>query len=118
MKTQFRQQSLRLRVDEDELARLLAGATVANALQFGDGAGWSLALRLYAGAARVSATAGDCHVALPLDAVRELQARLPSREGLCFELPTGSGGMQLQLDVDVRDSVRRRGPVRQVKPVA
>ncbi|SBV37483.1 conserved hypothetical protein [uncultured Stenotrophomonas sp.] len=118
MKTQFRQQSLRLRVDEDELARLLAGETVTNALQLGDGAGWSLALRLHADDARLSATAGDCHVTLPLDAVRELQARLPSREGLCFDLPAGSGGVQLQLDVDVRDSMRRRGPSRQVKPAA
>lgn len=118
MKIQFRQQSLRLRVDEDELARLLAGETVTDTLRLGDGAGWSLALRLNAGAAVISATAGDCQVALPIDAVRELQARLPSREGICFESSTGSDSVRLQLDVDVRDSMRRRDAVRPVKPSA
>lgn len=118
MKVQFQQQSLRLRVDEDELARLLAGETVTDTLRLGTGAGWSLALRLNAGAAVISATAGDCQVALPIDAVRELQARLPSREGVCFESSAGSHSVRLQLDVDVRDSMRRRNAVRPLKPSA
>lgn len=49
MKVQLQQQSMRLRVDEEELARLLAGESVENLTRFGGSGGWGAALSLHAG---------------------------------------------------------------------
>ncbi len=68
MKVQLQDQSVRLRLDEAELAR---------------------------------------------PAVEALAGRLPCRDGLPFEIALEDGSqLQLQFDVDVRDSVRQRGVTR------
>lgn len=108
MRVQQQGQTLRLRIDEAELATLLAGGTVENATRWPDGRNehQQLALAVQHGWRR----SGDgwC-VELADAAVRELAARLPSRDGLSFELVAPDGGtLEVLFDVDVRDSVRQR----------
>jgi len=111
MKLQIEGQHLRVRIDEDELAQLLAGDVVDAQSYFADAfaIGFELAL-IDADEARFSGQAGAWRIELPQVAVREHVDRLPTREGLCFTLPANNGKDELTLlfDVDVRDSVRRR----------
>ena len=102
MRVQQRQQSLRLRIDESELARLLVGETVENAMRWPDGRVevQRVALTEAAGWLR---TDDGWRVQLPQAEVRALAARLPSRDGLAFALD----GLDVAFDVDVRDSARR-----------
>jgi len=102
MRVQQRQQSLRLRIDEAELARLLAGEAVENAMRWPDGRVevQRVALTEAAGWLR---TDDGWRVQLPQAEVRALAARLPSRDGLAFALD----GLDVAFDVDVRDSARR-----------
>ena len=108
MRVQLQGQALRLRIDEAELATLLAGGVVENATRWPDGRDerQQLALAMQHGWRR-----GDdgWHMELADAAVRELAACLPSRDGLSFELTApGGGALKVLFDVDVRDSVRQR----------
>ena len=49
MKVQLQRQAVRLRVDEEELAQLLAGESVENLTRFGGDRGWGMVLSLHAG---------------------------------------------------------------------
>lgn len=119
MKIQIQQQSVRIRVDEAELARLLAGEPVGNHTVLGDGLTWSQQLRLGTSQTpRLDGQGQHLRVLLPHAAVLEYSQRLPCREGLAFALATGSVPLQLQFDVDVRDSVRERGPRRRAENVS
>jgi hypothetical protein len=111
MKWQIDGQKLRLRIDEDELAILLAGGMLETRTQFATAFALRGALRLTPGAdAALSGAADAWRIDLPDAAVRGHAARLPTREGLRFALPGKDDGDTLELlfDVDVRDSVRRR----------
>ncbi|MCU1161104.1 hypothetical protein [Stenotrophomonas maltophilia] len=118
MKVQLQQQSMRLRVDEEELARLLAGESVENLTRFGGSGGWGVALSLHAGDQAVLLDGGTfCRLVLPRQAVESLAGRLPCRDGLGFGIALDDDSMlQLQFDVDVRDSMRQRGPQRRSEP--
>lgn len=108
MRVQLQEQALRLRIDEAELATLLAGGTVENITRWPDGRDERQQLAL---AAQHGWQRGDhgWRIGLADAAVRELAARLPSRDGLSFELVApGGGALQILFDVDVRDSVRQR----------
>lgn len=110
MKVQIQSQSLRLRIDESELARLLAGEVLENQTWLGRPGALSQRLQLHDTAEAL--LDGDTHalmITLPREEVLALQARLPCRDGLSFLLPTQALPLQLQFDVDVRDSVRQRG---------
>ena len=110
MKVQIQSQSLRLRIDESELARLLAGEVLENQTWLGTPGVLSQRLQLHDMAEAL--LDGDTHalmITLPREDVLALQARLPCRDGLGFMLPTQARPLQLQFDVDVRDSVRQRG---------
>ena len=111
MKLQLEGQNLRVRIGEDELARLLAGEAIDACTQFAQAFAMSCTLRLAAGeAARFSGQPDAWQIDIPDAAVREHALRLPTREGLKFLLATGADGDPLELlfDVDVRDSVRQR----------
>lgn len=108
MKVQLQDQTLRLRIDEAELAQLLDGVSVGNRTHWPDGKVEDQRLVL-----------GDAHgwrrdvdgwqVVLNNADVRAFAARLPSRDGLEVTLPVPGGEpLQLLFDVDVRDSVRHR----------
>lgn len=110
MKVQIQSQSLRLRIDESELARLLAGEVLENQTWLGTPGVLSQRLQLHDTAEAL--LDGDIHalmIKLPREDVLALQARLPCRDGLGFVLPTQARPLQVQFDVDVRDSVRQRG---------
>ena len=114
MKVQLQDQSVRLRLDEAELACLLAGESVENMTRFGGIEGWGMAVSLHGGEQPVLLDGGTfCRLVLPRGAVEALAARLPCRDGLAFDLTLEDGSqLRLQFDVDVRDSVRQRGPHR------
>lgn len=111
MKLQIEGQHLRVRIDEDELARLLTGEAIHARTRFANAfaVGFELGL-VKAEAANLTGKAEAWKIALPEAAVREHASRLPTREGLRFSL-SGAGvedALTLLFDVDVRDSVRRR----------
>lgn len=109
MKLQIEAQHLRIRIDEAELAQLLAGHALAAHTQFARAFMMHCTLRLQHGAEPVFTGQADAwHIALPEAAVREHAARLPTREGLRYLLPGDTDALELLFDVDVRDSVRRR----------
>lgn len=113
MKIQIQQQFIRLRIDEAELSRLLAGEVLENRTCLGMQRYCSQTLRLApAGEALLAGDAAILQFSLPREAVLALQARLPCREGLSFEVATGGPPLRLQFDVDVRDSLRQRGSSR------
>ena len=110
MKLQIEAQKLRVRVDEAELARLLAGAPVESHTRFAAAFRMQVALILTPQAdASLDGQPQAWRIALPLDAVRTHAASLPSRDGLHFTLAGAAGEPPLELlfDVDVRDSARR-----------
>lgn len=120
MKLQLQGQSVRLRIDEAELARLLAGEAVVNRTLLGATSGFSQSLLL--GQDETPAIAlhdGGWHVVLPAGAVADYVERLPCRHALSFELGM-EGGARLSLDfeVDVRDSLLSRGPRRRDRAAA
>lgn len=113
MKLQIEGQNLRVRIGEEELARLLSGQPVESATRFADAFVLSCTLRLGDDSrARMTGTPAAWLVELPQASVQAHAQRLPTREGLAFTLPAGEGSETLELlfDVDVRDSVRQRGP--------
>ncbi|MBJ6978272.1 hypothetical protein [Luteimonas sp. MC1895] len=116
MKVQLQGQSLRLRIDEDELARLLDGGVVANETR-APGAALGHFLRIVEGAAATFAVGSDgWHIGLPDEDLRGYVSGLPSRDALEFTLGGGDAALALVFEVDVRDSVRRRGPPPRRRP--
>ncbi|MGE8278895.1 MAG: DUF7009 family protein [Stenotrophomonas sp.] len=110
MKIQIQSQRVRLRIDENELANLLAGEAVESRTRMGDLGELVYVLRLHAAAeASVVGTLSATEFHLPRQDIVALQARLPCRDGLSFDIPAPLQDLQLQFDVDVRDSVRQRG---------
>lgn len=108
MRVQQQGQSLRLRIDEAELTALLAGDMVDNQTRWPDGhvEQQQLVLATQYGWQRI---ADGWRVALTDTTVRELVARLPSRDGLQFDLMLPDGdALHVLFDVDVRDSVHQR----------
>lgn len=122
MKLQLQGQRVRLRVDEAELARLLAGETVVNRTMLDASTEFSQRLVLIAdsGADDGARTApsfalrdGGWHVALPRCAVEIYAGQLPCRHALGFEIDLGGAQMvNVDFEVDVRDSLKERGPRR------
>lgn len=118
MKLQLQGQSVRLRIDEAELARLLAGEKVINRIVLGAAVEFRQALSLGTGAGASTTPAldvrdGGWNVRLPREAVEAYAGQLPCRHALEFELDMGTGeAVELNFEVDVRDSVKARGPRR------
>lgn len=113
MKVQLQQQSVRVRVDEEELARLLAGHALGNLTRLGTAPPWAVLIVL--GAQETATLEYDGHtprIVLPTGLITAYSERLPCRDGLSFRLEQGHEALQLQFDVDVRDSIRQRGATR------
>ena len=118
MKLQLQGQNVRLRVDEAELARLLAGENVVNRIVLGAAIEFRQTLCLGTGkdastAPSLDVRDGGWDVALPREAVEAYAGQLPCRHALAFELGLGAGeAVELNFEVDVRDSLQARGPRR------
>ena len=103
MRIQLQEQSLRLRVDEDEFKALLEGSVIDATTEVGRA--FRLSFKLVPGdVATIEGTATACTITLPRQDIAALASRLPSRDGLSFDID----GLAVLFDVDVRDSVRRR----------
>lgn len=114
MKVQIQRQELRFRIDEDELAALLAGGEVVNATSLDAGSGFRQRLGLHADASpSLETLADEWRLLLPESAVRDHAQRLPCKHALIFELVRAEDVMlTVRFEVDVRDSVQVRGPGR------
>lgn len=111
MKLQIEAQHLRIRIDEGELAQLLAGDVVVGHTHFATMFTMRVTLRLQHGIEPVLSGQADAwQVGLPETDVRAHAARLPTREGLRYQLAGAqeADALELLFDVDVRDSVRKR----------
>ena len=114
MKIQLQGQSLRLRIDEAELARLQAGEAIENTTVLPEGLTLRQQVVATDGAlARVVAQAQGFVFELPAAQLAPYIARLPCRDGLRFALSVaGADAIGIHFEVDVRDSVRNRGASR------
>lgn len=114
MKVQMQGQSLRLRINEAELARLQAGDAVDNLTRLPGGAVSRQAVQLVdAEAPALMATGEGWIYQLPRELLAPYVARLPCRDGLSARLSVGDGTeLTVEFEVDVRDSVRSRGTPR------
>ncbi len=111
MKVQLQGQALRLRIDEAELARLQAGDVVENRTCLPEGEACLQQLRLgEATTAMLTGSAAAWVLALPAADLSGYVQRLPCKNGLLYAL-TAAGGetLQVEFEVDVRDSARVRG---------
>jgi hypothetical protein len=113
MKLQLEGQHLRFRVDEAEFARLLSGETVESATSL---PGATVTLQVSSrseGSPALSASTGRITLQLPIADLLAYQQRLPCRDGLAFVQQVDAGEpLQVAFEVDVRDSIRNRGPRR------
>lgn len=108
MRVQLKGQSLRLRIDEDEMTRLRAGTTLDNATRWPDGRSSHQRVQLADADGWRRDDDGWC-ILLARTAMQDLAARLPTRDGLRIELAVADGTpLKVLLDVDTRDSARRR----------
>lgn len=111
MKLQIEGQNLRVRIGEEELARLLEGEAIVARTAFARAFAMRCTIRLGPDdVAHVAGQSDDWQIEIPEVAVREHAQRLPTREGLSFVLagPNEGEALELLFDVDVRDSVRQR----------
>ena len=118
MKVQINGQHLRFRIDEGELARLLSEGLVQAHSQLVSDFGLVQRVRIVdSGAAAFSAGAGLWTLRVPRDELLAYAQRLPCREGLeyLFDINPSGPALQVDLEVDVRDSVRARGPRRRAE---
>jgi len=109
-KLQLAGQSLRFRLDENALARLLAGDTLSDHTRLDAGQDFTRSLCLGAGCEPgLQIEGSDWRLQLPAETVRAYVARLPCREGLAFTLKAAPGcTLDIRFEVDVRDSRRAR----------
>lgn len=117
MKLQFRDSALRVRIDETELSGLLDGKPLALTVILGERVLLDVRLGLAAQLAFHGGT--PWYVSLPERDVRTYADALPRRDALVFMLEEqGSTPLRLEFEVDVRDSVARRGirPPRAIPP--
>jgi len=110
MKVQMQGQSLRFRIDEAELAALQAGQAVDNLTRFPGG---SLRQSVVLTDAVEPTLEGGVRLHLPRALLESYVVRLPCRDGLTIRLPLnaneGDEAIEIDFEVDVRDSVRNRG---------
>ncbi len=108
MKCQIEAQSLRFRIDESELERLLCDGILEAQTQLGEGVSQTRVLRLsdvVAPMLGVDATAWT--VTLPRAEFVAFANERPRRDGFDFDWPAGDVMLTVSVQVDVRDSRRR-----------
>jgi hypothetical protein len=111
MKVQLQQQTLRLRISEHELAQLLAGGEVSNLTRITPSVAYSFNLCLTKEVEPTLVGSSGCWwFHLPQRPLQDYVATLPNRHGLEFPINVGQNEtLQVEIEVDVRDSVRSRG---------
>jgi hypothetical protein len=112
MKLQLQAQALRLRLDERELGALLAGSALTLRLGSPEQPLLDLQVTQASTLQFEAAAAGVWRLQLPAAELRAYADTLPRRDAL--SLPLG-GALVLDFEVDVRDSLRERGPKRRAE---
>lgn len=109
MKVQLQGQTLRFRIDEAELVVLQAGGVVENRTCI---PGECLTQSVVLTDSPAPTLEHGVRLQLPRSLLDTYVARLPCRDGLTIRLPLPADQEPLEIvfDVDVRDSVRTRGP--------
>ena len=108
MKVQLQDDALRVRLDEAELAQLLAGRSPC--LRTPSGTGTLFALRVELAPAFAFEPGDAWRLALPDATVRAWADTLPRRDALSFAVAGGANGLRVDFEVDARDSRKVRGP--------
>lgn len=118
MKYQLAAQTLRLRIDEAELDHLLREGMVEDTTTFAPGLCQTRRLRLTEVAApELHMDASVLTVAIPRAQFEAFAAERPRRDALDFEWPVASAGpLRVGVQIDVRDSHRRRHDRSSVNP--
>lgn len=106
MKVQFEAGSMRIRISEAELGRLLAGENLAMQSDLAGQPVFALALRL--GSATSLRDRAGWQLELREAEVQAYVQSLPCRAALELPLPEGEPLLRLAFEVDVRDSRRVR----------
>lgn len=111
MKLQIQEQTLRFRIDESELATLLSEEVLVNTLRLPNGESFVQSLSLVmTEMPSLETPALNWCLNLPKAMVETYMERLPCRDALSFTLVNADSlPLSVQFEVDVRDSVKKRG---------
>ncbi|WP_213949701.1 hypothetical protein [Luteibacter sp. dw_328] len=110
MRVQLENDTVRVRIDEDELGELLGNIALLGSTAFGK----AFVMRYSVDATEAASCTleGNAHewrLKVPVTELAALQSRLPSKEGLVFDIPGyDTVATTVRFDVDVKDSLRRR----------
>lgn len=111
MRVQLENDTIRVRIDEDELAELLGDVALLGSTAFGRAFTMRYAIDATEGDWSLNGTAHEWRLEVPRAALLDLKARLPSKDGLAFGMPGhNTAATRVVFDVDVKDSLRRRKP--------
>ncbi|MBX3689229.1 hypothetical protein [Dokdonella sp.] len=117
MKIQMQGQALRLRIDEAELATLFDQGWIENLTWLSHEAACCQRIEIADAELALQGDATAWCLRIPRQQLADYVARLPCRDGLEWNLPIGSRrSVQVSFEVDVRDSVRKRGASRRTQP--
>lgn len=110
MRVQLEDDTVRVRIDEDELGELLDDIALLGSTAFGTAFTMRYSIDATDGpACTLSGNAHEWRMGVPRRALRDLQSRLPSKDGLVFDIPGyDTVATTVRFDVDVKDSLRRR----------
>ncbi|KJV37255.1 hypothetical protein [Luteibacter yeojuensis] len=110
MRVQLENDTIRVRIDEDELGELLDDVALLGSTAFGRA--FTMRYAIDATGSGLCTLDGDAHewrLEVPRARLLELKARLPSKDGLLFDIPgLDTVATTVLLDVDVKDSLKRR----------
>lgn len=110
MRVQLENDTIRVRIDEDELAELLDDVALLGSTAFGRA--FTMRYAIDATGSDRCTLDGDAHewrLEVPRAQLVELKSRLPSKDGLVFDIPGHDAvATTVLFDVDVKDSLKRR----------
>ena len=111
MKLQLSDNSVRIRITEQELSSLRAAVLVQQKTVFPDGQQWQYAVRSVPGnASKIRVDGTQLTLDIPQAELEDYIQRLPTRQGLVWSLAVSDQQtLEVRFDVDVRDSVQVRG---------
>lgn len=110
MRVQLENDTVRVRIDEDELAELLGNVALLGSTAFGKAFVMRYSVDATDGdACTLEGNAHEWRLKVPMSELSALQSRLPSKDGLVFDIPGhDTVATTVRFDVDVKDSLRRR----------
>jgi hypothetical protein len=110
MRVQLENDTIRVRIDEDELGELLDDVALLGSTAFGRA--FIMRYSVDATEAATCELEGNAHewrLLVPRTQLLELKARLPSKDGLVFDIAGhDTVATTVLFDVDVKDSIKRR----------